>query len=172
MEASRNTASKNVLTVNGHRVANLPAIAIASKRVKESHPDVFFGTIDPVRIGVRIHNELRDGDPEDGMHGGEFETSFMLYRYPELVKESEFVEEIHDGWTRFTSNDFVGLDDSVITASSSHDWNEDDLGHHGDPTKASAEKGKALYEAIVDSAIEFLEDLYERRSRDGSPRPQ
>lgn len=159
---------ENVLTVNGHRLANLPAIEISSKQIKEEYPDVFFATVDLVRTGVRIHNELRNGDPEDGMHGGEFETSFMLYKHPELTKEEEFVEEIHGGWTRFTSNDYVSIDDSVLTASSSEDWSEDDLGHHGDPTQASAEKGKALYEDIVDNAVEFLKDLYEYRSGDDS----
>lgn len=157
---------ENVMTVNGHRLANLPAIDIASKQVKEDNPNVFFATVDLVRIGVRIHNELRDGDPEDGMHGGEFETSFMLYKHPKLVKKEEFVEEIHGGWTRFTSNDFVGMDDSVRTAGSSNDWGDDDLGHHGDPTKASAGKGEELYDDIVDNAVEFLEDLYEYRSGD------
>ncbi|WP_096390192.1 creatininase family protein [Halopenitus persicus] len=159
---------ENVLTVNGHRLANLPAIDIASKRVREEHPEVFFATVDLVRIGVRSHNELRDGDPEDGMHGGEFETSFMLHEHPDLVDEDEFVKETHDGWTRFTSNDYVSMDDSVGTASVSADWGEDDLGHHGDPTKASAEKGETLLEDVVDNAIEFLEDLYAHRSGDGS----
>jgi creatinine amidohydrolase len=159
---------ENVVTVNGHRLANLPAIEIATKQVKEEHPEVFFATVDLVRIGVRVHNELRDGDPEDGMHGGEFETSFMLAKHPELVEEGEFVEEIHGDWTRFTSNDYVGIDDTVLTASSSADWGEDDLGHHGDPTQADAEKGEALFEAVVGNAVEFLEDLYEHRSGDGS----
>lgn len=155
---------ENILTINGHRLANLPTIEIASKKIKEEYPDVFFGTIDPVRVGVRIHQKLRDGDAEDGMHGGEFETSFMLYKHPELVKETEFVKETHENWTRFISDDFVGLDDSILTANSSHDWNAEDLGHHGDPTKASAEKGEELYESIVDSAVEFLSDLQKHRS--------
>jgi len=157
---------ETIMTVNGHRLANLPAIDIASKQVKEEHSEVFFATVDLVRIGVRVHNELRDGDPEDGMHAGEFETSFMLHKHPDLVKEEEFVPEIHGDWTRFTSNDYVSIDDSVITASSSQDWGEDDLGHHGDPTQASAEKGEKLYEAIVDNAVEFLADLSEYRSGD------
>ncbi len=159
---------ENVLTVNGHRLANLPAINIASKQVKEEYPDVFFGTIDLVRIGVQIHNELRDGDPEDGMHGGEFETSFMLYKHPDTVDEDAFIKEVHGRWTQFTSDDFVGLDDSVLTANSSHDWDDDDLGHYGDPTEASVEKGEILYETIVDNAVEFLEDLY--AYRDGEDR--
>lgn len=155
---------ENVITVNGHRVANLPVIEIAAKQAKEEHPGSFFATIDLVRIGVRIHNELRDGDSEDGMHGGEFETSFMLHRHPELVDEDEFVRETSEQWTRFTSNDFVSLDDSVLVPNSKHDWGEEALGHRGDPTKASAEKGEELYEAVVDDAVEFYTDLVELRA--------
>lgn len=156
---------ENIITVNGHRLANLPAIEIATKQTKEENSNAFFATIDLVRIGVRIHNELRDGEPEDGMHGGEFETSFMLYQHPKLVDEDEFAVETSDRWTRFTSNDYVGMDDSVLVASSKHDWDDEALGHHGDPTKASAEKGEELYNAIVDNAVEFYEDLIGLRAK-------
>lgn len=158
---------ENVITVNGHRLANLPAIQVAAKRTKanEAYRNAFLATIDLVRIGVRIHNELRDGDPEAGMHGGEFETSFMLYRHPELVDEEAFVAETGDSWTRFTSSDYVSMDDSVLVASSRYDWDEEALGHHGDPTAASAEKGERLTEAIVDNAVEFYEDLLALRAK-------
>lgn len=150
---------ENIITINGHRLANLPAIQIASKQTKEDHPGSFLAAIDLVRIGVRIHNELREGDPEAGMHGGEFETSFIMYTHPELVDEEKFEPQIHGGWTRFTSNNYTAMDDSVIVASAAHDWGEEDLGHHGDPNHASAEKGEALYEGIVENGVEFIEDL-------------
>lgn len=159
---------ENVITVNGHRLANLPAIDIAAKETKADHPGSFLAAIDIVRAGVRIHNELRDGDPEDGMHAGEFETSFIMFKHHELVREEEIEPEVHDGWTRFSSNDYVDIDDSVQIASSRHDWGEEDLGHHGDPTMASAEKGEALYEAIVDNGAEFIADLRERREAERS----
>lgn len=46
---------------------------------------------------------------------------------------------------------------------SSYEWGEDDLGHHGDPTEASAEIGEILYDTTVDTAVEFLKDLYAYR---------
>ena len=160
---------ENVLTVNGHRLANLPAIDLASKTVRESYPDAVLASFDLVRANVRIHNELREGGDEDGMHGGEFETSFMLYKHPDLVKEGEFTPEVHAGsWTRFSSNDYVAIDDAVPTASSRHDWGEDALGHHGDPTKASAEKGEALYEAFVENGVEFIDDVRALREAERS----
>lgn len=162
---------ENIITVNGHRMANLPAIEIAAKRIRDDHPEAFLATIDLVYFSVRFYREVREGDPESGFHGGEFETSFILHKHPDLVKEEEFVEESGGGWTRFTSNDYVNLDDKVLTAPSRHDWPDDALGHQGDPTKASAEKGEALIETLVDNAEEFIEDLYAfreaQRSDDG-----
>ena len=155
---------ENILTVNGHRLANLPAIDIASKSVRKEYSDAILASFDLIRANVRIHNRLREGDDEDGMHGGEFETSFMMYKHGELVKEEEFTPEVHaGGWTRFSSNDYVSIDDTVPTASSWHDWGEDALGHHGDPTKASKEKGEKLYEAFIENGAEFIEDVRERQ---------
>ena len=159
---------ENIVTMNGHSIANLPAISTASKQTKEQHPDVFFGTIDRLRIGVRIHNELREGDEEDGMHAGEFETSYMLHKHPELVREEEFVKEAHGSWTRFASTNYVGIDDTVPTASSWQDSDEDALGHHGDPTLASAEKGERIRDVVVANGVEFVEDLWAKRDAEGS----
>lgn len=159
---------ENIVTVNGHRMANNAAIEIAADQTKEEHPDVFLATIDLVLFGVRIYREMREGDPEAGFHGGEFETSFIMHKHPELVKEEEFVEASGGGWTRFTSNDYVNLDDKVLSAKSSHDWPEDALGHQGDPTKASAEKGEELIERLLDNAEEFVRDLHAFRTAEES----
>lgn len=95
------------------------------------------------------------------MHGGEFETSFIMFTQPDLVREKKIECEVAEKWTRFSSSDYVNMDDTVPMASASHDWGADDPGHHGDPTKASTEKGEQLYEVIVNIGVEFLEDLYE-----------
>lgn len=155
---------ENIITVNGHRVANLTAIDTASKRVVDEHPEVFFATIDPLRFGVEIHTDLRDGDSEDGMHGGEFETSFMQFHYPDLVRESKFEKETSETFSQFQSNNLVGNDDRILSPSTGHDPEAGHLGHVGDPTKASAEKGEQLYERLVTDAVTFLEELDKHRS--------
>ncbi|MFC7227965.1 creatininase family protein [Salinirubellus salinus] len=147
---------ENVITVNGHRIANLPAIETAMQQRKQQHPGVTFAAIDPLRLGVSVHQRLRDGDPEDGMHGGEFETSFMLARYPELVAEDEFVKESPTTGAYRTLN-LVGNDDRVLTPSTAHSPEDGDLGHVGDPTLASAEKGEELWAELVADAAEFIE---------------
>jgi creatinine amidohydrolase len=90
----------------------------------------------------------------------------MLYKHPELVRENEFVPETNEGFSRYTSNDLVGLDDTVILPSSRHTPEGDHLGHVGDPTLASEEKGEELYAELVANAVEFLEELATYRSED------
>lgn len=155
---------ENIITVNGHRVANLTAIDTATKQVSATHPQAFFGTIDPLRFGVQIHTDLRDGDPEDGMHGGEFETSFMQFHYEDLVREDAFQPEGSETFSRFQSNNLVGNDDRVLSPSTGHDPDEGHLGHVGDPTNASPDKGKRLYDRLVEDAVEFIEELDAHRS--------
>lgn len=148
----------NIITVNGHRIANLPAIETAMQQSNEQHPAVTFVAIDPLRIGVTVHQRLRDGDPEDGMHGGEFETSFMLARYPELVADDEFVKETA-ATGPYQSLNLIGNDDRVLTPSTAHSPARGDRGHVGDPTLASAEKGEELWAELVANAAEFIEAL-------------
>ena len=148
-----------ILTVNGHRIANLTAIDTATKRVAAEHPELAFATLDPLRFGVEIHRELRDGDPEDGMHGGEFETSFVQFHAPELVREEKFETQSNDHDVPFLTNDLVSAEDRMITPSTGHSPEAGHLGHVGDPTHADPEKGEALWTALVDDAVVFLEEF-------------
>lgn len=158
----------NVITVNGHRIANLPAIQTAAAEVSGAHEDVSFATIDLIRVAAEAHRELRDGDPDDGMHAGEFETSFMLARYPDLVDEDAFERETHQGFSRFQTNDLVATGDAVLSPSTPHSPEDGDLGHVGDPTLATDEKGEELRARMIDNAVTFIEELRARRSGDGA----
>lgn len=151
---------ENIITVNGHRIANLAAIETASSQVHAEHQDISFATIDLVRIAAEAHRDLRDGNPEDGMHGGEFETSLMLHYHPDLVHEEHFEKETHDGFSRFQTNDLVGTGDTVLTPSSRHSPAAGDLGHVGDPTLASENKGEELHERIVTNAVTFIKEIH------------
>ena len=153
---------ENIVTVNGHRVANLPAIQTAMQRTAQEYPNLSLAAVDPLRLGISVHERLRDGDPEDGMHGGEFETSFMLARYPELVAEDEFEAESPETGPYGTLN-LVGNDDRVLTPSTPHSPEDGDLGHVGDPTLATAEKGEELWAQLVADAADFINAIESRR---------
>lgn len=157
---------ENVITINGHRRANMPAIEIATKRARERHPDVLFAGADLVQIAVSDHMELMEGDVEDGNHGGEFETSFIMAQYPDLVDEDAFEPSLGEPSGRRTTRSTIDHRDTLRVASSWQDQvrqreESDHPGHKGDPTKASVEKGTEIRERMIQSVVEFIEDLDE-----------
>jgi len=153
-----------VVTINGHRSANVPTARTAMNRAREEHPDVTFALADLIEVAASTHDDLRDGEPEDGNHGGEFETSFMLAEHPDLVEESEFAPSEEEPLPAGTSRDLVGRTDFLRTGMSWQDGRarrdaSDHQGHHGDPTKATAEKGEAVRAAMIDNIVAFVEDV-------------
>lgn len=80
-----------------------------------------------------------------GVHGGHDETSLLLHLRPELVRMDLAEARVPHGLRDFA---LIGFGTSV-----SFGWLSDDFGpdgHIGDPTGATAEHGKALFEAAVE----------------------
>ncbi|HEY0876720.1 MAG TPA: creatininase family protein [Vicinamibacterales bacterium] len=149
-----------IVTFNGHRLANLPVIQIAAKEVKAQHPHVLFACFDPLVIAAETHRRIRTA-PDRGVHGGEFETSHMLFKRPELVRTDRIALN-HGVYidSRFVHTDHLAGGDKVLWTTG---W-QDQLavapsGHLGDPCAATAEKGAALWQAIVNNGVEFIEDM-------------
>ena len=152
---------KKVITFNGHRLANTAAIGIATKTIKQEFPEVIFALYDPLMIAATTHREVCE-NPGAGQHGGEFETSHMLYRRGGLVQMDKAFE--HRGRllfeTRFFSHDHLGGGDRIpITIDAKDQSFYTPPAHIGDPTVATAEKGETLWNAIIGNGVEFIESL-------------
>jgi creatinine amidohydrolase len=100
-------------------------------------------------VGHDIYGSIFD-KPDD--HAGEFETSVALALYPELVELAKAddgfsrpfrFEALKKGWVK-TSRNFSKLNDHCAV---------------GDPSKASAEKGKKYLEIVITRISDFLIDL-------------
>ncbi|QOR71247.1 creatininase family protein [Ruania alkalisoli] len=79
-----------------------------------------------------------------GIHGGHSETSLMLHLRPDLVKMDRAVRRVPE---QLTAYEQIGFGKPV-----SFGWLSDDFGpdgHIGDPTTATADAGKVLFEAGV-----------------------
>ncbi len=151
---------KRIITFNGHRLANLPVIQIAATQTKIAHPEVLFACFDPVVIAATTHRKVRTA-PGEGIHGDEFETSHMLFKHPDLVHPDKF-ERVKGSYidSRFVPIDHFAAGDKVMWIRTWHDQIKvTPRGHHGDPTAASAEKGKIIWEAVVSNAVSFIEDM-------------
>lgn len=87
-----------------------------------------------------------------GDHADELETSVMMYYHPELVNLAEAGEGRSNGFKPQTLRDGV--------AWVPRDWSRisSDTGV-GDPSLATAEKGKKFAEAVVERYAELLRDL-------------
>ena len=89
-----------------------------------------------------------------GIHGGHDETSVMLHLRPELVQMDKAVRQVPEG---LTDNQHVRFGGGVSFGWLSNDFGPD--GHIGDPTKASAEAGKQLFEGAVALLTEQLAEI-------------
>lgn len=81
------------------------------------------------------------------VHAGEVETSLMLYLRPDLVHMDRAVDSV-PACTRDRLNY-----DSILRLSPAGIW--------GKPTLATAEKGKEMFDRMVDYSISYIEEIFE-----------
>ena len=87
-------------------------------------------------------------------HADEFETSLYLHLAPERVRMDRAVAD-NDVVGRYMSSDsttpFVRFSDYWGR------WTK--VGVHGDPTAATAEKGKIIWDAVLEGLVELVDEL-------------
>jgi creatinine amidohydrolase len=89
-----------------------------------------------------------------GIHGGTDETSLMLYLRPDGVDMSRATRNVPE-W--MATNQYVRFGGRVGFGWLSNDFGPD--GHIGDPTAATAERGKELFEGSVRAFGEALAEV-------------
>jgi len=148
MGAARCGATKLVI-VNGHG-GNGPALAFAAQMINRD-----------ARIFTCVESGETSDVDIDGMaetpndvHAGEVETSTTLALRPELVRMDKARSAVPSFSSRYL--DFTnqrGVDWNAYTQRISPS------GVLGDPTKATAEKGRRMWDVMVRNLVEFVEDL-------------
>jgi creatinine amidohydrolase len=89
-----------------------------------------------------------------GVHGSHDETSVVLHLRPDLVDMSQAVRSVPE---HMAANKYVRFGGPV-----SFGWLSDDFGTGGvigDPTGATAERGKELWEGMVQAAGEAFAEI-------------
>lgn len=109
---------------------------------------------------VEIMNLMGDAraegllDTEVCMHADEYETSVLLAEYPELVHMDRAVDCTPD-----VPREFLNYG-SIFRFSPSGVW--------GCPTAATAEKGKALIDSGVRSAVKYIKEVFSLMEQKGT----
>jgi creatinine amidohydrolase len=145
----------HTLIVNGHG-SNAPLADLAARRaVLETgmvcgamSPNA---AIDPT-LAEPAFSEMRRSAPGGVAHAGEYETALMLYLRPDLVQMERAVREEGQAKIEYFNWDYA--EPSIL---SWQDWwsRMSESGVCGDPTVATAEFGKALFETTVENMVRF-----------------
>ena len=155
------------LYVNGHG-SNIPLVEMAARLVNMECENALAASCFYLQSdeSLALLGHLRDSVFPGGIaHACELETSLYLAIAPELVQQEKAVREIPDfgrhSWIDWTAGPLSVWEDwSALTES----------GVVGDPTVASAEKGRALLDRAVDEVGEFVDELLARKRRPGADR--
>ena len=148
MGAARQGITKLVI-INGHG-GNSPALNFAAQMInRDAH---IFTCVDTGETSDPDVDALAE-TPND-VHAGEIETSTTLAVRPDKVrmeKARTFIPQFSSRYLNFTSKRRVNW--YAHTAKISPE------GVLGDPTKASRDKGKRIWDLMINNLVEFVEDL-------------
>ncbi len=141
---------EKILLVNGHG-SNTPLIdLVARKTVLET--DSICGALGYFGLALEAFDNVKE--TEVMAHADEFETSLYLHLAPERVQMDK-AEADDDLRGRFVSSDSV-YTNPVRFNDFWGRWTR--LGVHGDPTKATAQKGEVIFEAAVEGLIAVVDE--------------
>jgi creatinine amidohydrolase len=142
---------QKILIVNGHG-SNTPLIDVVARKTVLATRSLCFAT--GYYLFLReAFEKIRES--KITAHADEFETSLYLHLAPERVQMNLAVED-NDRMGKYVSSDSTG-NYPVRFNDYWGRWTQ--TGVHGDPTKATAEKGRILFEAAVNGLIDLVREL-------------
>ena len=151
---------RKVLLVNGHG-SNVPFLDIAARNITNESEAICAMVPWWNLIPRELLSELRESEFPGGMaHGCELETSVLLHLRPDLVQMEHAAKDIS-----FQPSEFFYWDLQASSPVFFQEWfsRYSRTGTVGDPTKASADKGRQFTEAVVERLIALIRDFRERK---------
>jgi creatinine amidohydrolase len=145
------TPAERLVFLNGHG-GNSALLNVANRELRLAHGLKTFLAhpgVPPDQGGVSPASELGMG-----VHGGTDETSIMLHLAPHLVDMSLAERRVPE---KIAMNQYVRFGGRVSFGWLSNDFFPD--GYIGDPTAATAELGKQLFEGSVRGFCEALREI-------------
>ncbi len=154
---------RRFILANGHG-SNGPLVNMAARLTIVEHPETiacdYFYLLTP--RGKAAIESVRESEFPGGMaHACELETSMYLHLDPSLVKMELAEKDIG-----FPESDYFYYDWFDGPGSMMEYWSTlSRTGTMGDPTLATAEKGKVFFEAAVDELLMVIDEMKTREIR-------
>jgi len=149
----------HLLIVNGHG-SNASIADLAARQVvletgiicSAMSPNA---AIDPT-LAEPAFSHMRRSAPGGVAHAGEYETAMMLHLRPDLVEMDQAVREVGQ-----LELEYFNWDHNRPSVLAWQDWwsRMSQSGVCGDPTVATAEFGKALFETTVENFVRFVREF-------------
>jgi len=140
---------KKILLVNGHGSNTPLADLVARKTILQTHS--MCAALNYFSLGMEAFARVQETPIV--AHADELETSLFLHLAPERVRMQK-AQAGNDVVGKYMSSDsttpYVRLSDFWGR------WTQ--IGVHGDPTAATAEKGRVVWEAIITRMIELVDE--------------
>ncbi len=152
---------RKILIADGHG-SNMPILDLVARRTVTETEALCATFIWPSLIR-EVAREVRESEFPGGMaHACELETSVYLYLNAERVRMEKAIKEIGFQQSRWIWQDLVHGSPVLMM-----DWwsRQSKSGTVGDPTLASAEKGRRLFEATVAALVDLARDFREMEIR-------
>jgi creatinine amidohydrolase len=148
---------RHLVFINNHGLSE-PIVGHAADEAREKY-GIVLASVFPTKIASEFGRELFN--PVEGVfaHGGQPSSSLLLHLFPDDVRMDKTERHVFDSpWRDFevpgpqqvrvngaTINMYMAFPEITPTGSA------------GDPTVASAEKGKIMFERMVDAVSAFVE---------------
>ncbi len=150
---------RKILLVNGHG-SNVPFLDVAARNITNRTAAICAMVPWWSLIPKELFAELRESDYPGGMaHGCELETSVLLYLRGDLVQMDNAQSDFPSQRSEFFFWDLQAPSPVFFQEFFSRYSRSGTL---GDPTKASAEKGRRFVEAVVERLIRLIRELRAR----------
>jgi creatinine amidohydrolase len=156
---------RRILIVNGHG-SNRPLLDLITRLTVIRHPEVLCAGQSWFHLGevMRVFNEVRESDLAS--HACELETSAYLAIDPDAVDMSQAVADLTFRRSPHVWGDLAGRrptpDSKAPLVMFEHFSTGSISGVRGDPTRATAEKGRLLLDAAARELAEIVTELRAR----------
>lgn len=153
-----------ILFLNGH-AGNMPAISSAVSDVGDAHPDCEVLGLTYFHLAEAVIDEIRDSDSGGMSHGGEFETSLLLYLYPELVDEERIEGTLRQEPYEQGRHDLF-VDGPLSVYRTFDEYSQS--GAIGAPEYATADKGQRLFDLLTAELSTVLSEIHTQATEKGN----
>ena len=156
---------KKIIIVNGHG-SNHPLVDLVSRRVivETDASCTFCSWWQLLTVDPEFKNKWRESRfPGGCSHAGELETSMLLHLSPESVRKDKIKSEIAK--TNLMDSKYIWSDLFGRSAMGLIEWTSQytDSGVMGEAEKATAEKGKLVFEEASRNLAEFVAEYHARK---------